>query len=50
VLRWLIEKRIAVIPKSSEPERISANAQLFDFALDADDIAALDLLSGSSPN
>jgi diketogulonate reductase-like aldo/keto reductase len=33
-----------VIPKSTHRERIEANAQLFDFALDDRDLAALDAL------
>lgn len=42
VLRWHVEHRIPVIPKSEHPERIAANADLFGFALDADEIAQID--------
>lgn len=41
ILRWHIQHGVLVIPKSSNPERIRANADLFDFALDEDDMAAL---------
>src|SRR5690606_33953901 len=33
-LRWLLQQdRVAAIPKSSDPERIRSNAEVFDFAL-----------------
>jgi 2,5-diketo-D-gluconate reductase A len=44
LLRWCIERGIPVIPKSTHRERIAENAQLFDFALLADDLAELDAL------
>jgi len=44
LLRWCIEKGTFVIPKSTHRERIEENAQLFDFQLDAADMAALDAL------
>ena len=39
VLRWHIERGLIVIPRSSRPARISENIAIFDFALDADDMA-----------
>ncbi len=42
LLRWCVEKGTFVIPKSTRRERIEENAQLFDFTLDAGDLAALD--------
>ncbi len=44
MLRWGLQRGVTVIPKSGDPERIRANAQLFDFALDDEDMAALDSL------
>jgi diketogulonate reductase-like aldo/keto reductase len=45
VLRWHLEHSIPVIPKSARKERIEANADLFGFALDADEVARIDALS-----
>jgi diketogulonate reductase-like aldo/keto reductase len=44
VLRWHIQHRLAVIPKSVHADRIAANIDIFDFALSADDMAAIDAL------
>ncbi len=41
VLRWHIELGNIVIPKASSPERLGENLDVFDFALDADDLAAI---------
>lgn len=43
-LRWLIQKGISAIPKSSHPDRIRENAEIFDFVLDDLDMKALDAL------
>ena len=42
VLRWALQHDVAVIPKSVRPERIRENCRLFDFALSADQMRALD--------
>ncbi|MFJ5307512.1 aldo/keto reductase [Streptomyces sp. NPDC088350] len=45
VLRWLTQRGVVVIPKSSRPERMAENIAVFDFELTADEmdrIAALD--------
>ena len=42
LLRWCLQRELPVIPKSTRRERIEKNAQIFDFTLSADEIAALD--------
>lgn len=44
VLRWHVEHRIPVIPKSGDPERIAGNFDLFGFSLDEDEVARIDTL------
>ena len=41
VLRWLNQRGIVAIPKSVRKERMAENFAIFDFALDADDMAAI---------
>ncbi len=48
-LRFLLDSDVAVIPKSSHPERILENAALFDFKLTADEINALRALDKAAP-
>ncbi len=42
LIRWCLEHDVVVIPKSVKAERIVENSRVFDFALDADDMGALD--------
>jgi diketogulonate reductase-like aldo/keto reductase len=44
VLRWHIEHGFSAIPKSVKPHRIAENFDVFDFALTADEVAAIDAL------
>jgi 2,5-diketo-D-gluconate reductase A len=46
VLRWHVQHQIVVIPKSSTPERIASNARIDGFELTADEMRAIDSLSG----
>ena len=44
LLRWCVQRHLVVLPKSTHRERIAENAQIFDFELADDDMAALDRL------
>jgi len=46
LLRWHVQHGLVAIPKSQDPERMRQNLDVFDFALDAEDLAALALLDG----
>lgn len=37
-LRWAVQQGVVPIPRSSNPQRIVENLQVFDFALDADEM------------
>jgi 2,5-diketo-D-gluconate reductase A len=41
VLRWHIEQGLVAIPKSGNPERMRLNLEIFDFALNPQDLAEL---------
>jgi diketogulonate reductase-like aldo/keto reductase len=44
LVRWCIEYELIVLPKSTHRERIEENAQIFDFELSDEEMAALDAL------
>jgi diketogulonate reductase-like aldo/keto reductase len=44
MLRWHLQQGRSVIPKSTKPERIAENLDVFDFDLTADELAAIDAL------
>ncbi len=44
ILRWHIDHGFVVIPKSSNPERIVSNFDVFGFELTADELARIDAL------
>lgn len=43
-LRWDLQHEVVTIPKSSEPNHIFENAQIFNFELSQADMDALDTL------
>jgi 2,5-diketo-D-gluconate reductase A len=45
VLRWHIQRGVAVIPKSNSKERIVENMNVFDFDLSADEVASISALN-----
>lgn len=50
VLRWLIQRGIVAIPKSVRLERMAENFDIFDFALDEDDMRAVASLDRNASN
>ena len=44
VLRWNVDLGIATVPRSSNPERLAQNLDIFDFKLTADEITAISAL------
>lgn len=56
VIRWHLDNGLIVIPKTRTPARLRENFTVFDFALDAYDLAAVDTLDradgriGSNPD
>ena len=44
LLRWCLQRGLVVLSKSTHRERIQENAQIFDFTLSEQDMAALDAL------
>jgi len=43
-IRWMLQRGITTIPKSSHRERLQENADVFDFALTPQEMAAIDAL------
>ncbi len=49
LLRFLTQKDIIVIPRSTKPEHIRANFDLFDFEVTTDEMAQLSALDKKEP-
>ncbi|HEY5466696.1 MAG TPA: aldo/keto reductase [Clostridia bacterium] len=47
-LRWQLDRGVVVIPKSVHENRIQENGDIFDFQLDAEDIASIDALDNGT--
>lgn len=45
LIRWCLEHKLIVIPKSSDKKRIKENADVFDFKLDEEDMRELNSLN-----
>lgn len=48
ILRWLTQKGISVVPRSSSPRHLESNLNSLDFTLTNDDIEAIDNLNRNS--
>lgn len=48
VLRWLVQRRIVVIPKTVRAERMAENLDVFDFELSAEEMARIAELDGGN--
>ena len=46
LVRWCLDKGVLPLPKSVTPSRIRENVDVFDFALSADEIAAIETIEG----
>lgn len=45
ILKWDVQRDVLVITKSTNPDRIAANADVFDFTISDADMAAIDALN-----
>lgn len=49
ILRWLLQQGFVVLPKSSSPERMAQNLDVFDFTLSDEDMQRITDLAPSEP-
>ena len=45
-LRWNAQRGVVIIPKSTHRERMEENFQVFDFALNEEEMARIEALDG----
>ena len=50
ILRWNVQQGVIVIPKSVHRERMEENLNIWDFALDADDMEKIASLDKNCPS
>ncbi|MNY67640.1 Glyoxal reductase [compost metagenome] len=43
-MRWGLQNRIVIIPKSVTPSRIKENSEIFDFELSVEEVSAISAL------
>lgn len=44
LIRWSLQRNFVPLPKTDDPDRIEANAQVYDFNISAEDMEVLDEL------
>lgn len=44
ILRWIVQNDITVVPKSSNPQRLAENINVFDFTLSNQDMTSINAL------
>lgn len=44
LIRWSLQKGLVPLPKATSAHRIEENLKVYDFALDAEDMALVDAL------
>lgn len=49
ILKWSVENDVVVLPKSSSPEHVRSNLDLFDWTLDDEDRARIDAIDHHQP-
>jgi diketogulonate reductase-like aldo/keto reductase len=49
ILRWHVQRGFVAIPKSTHPDHIAANIDVFDFTLTSGEMSAIDALGKDRP-
>jgi diketogulonate reductase-like aldo/keto reductase len=49
ILRWHLQSGRCVLPKSSNPQRMKQNLEIFDFSLSEEELGEIDNLGGKAP-